>query len=165
MPLVSEATATLYEVTPDDPRFLALLVELDAALAVVNGEQHDFYMQFSQAPTLDYVLLLEVGGAVIGCGALRHKDSMSTEVKRMYVRTEQRGRGYAAQILSALEGYAREAGFAETLLETAHDLHAANRLYERVGYRRIDCFEPYVGKELSVCWGKDLGNLWVSATE
>ncbi len=150
------ASLALREVASDDPRFLRLLTDLDAALAVVNGDEHDFYMQFCEAPTLDYVLLAEVDGEVVGCGALRHKDAATTEIKRMYVREERRGHGYAAQLLAALEDHARRAGFAEAVLETAHDLHAANRLYERMGYRRIDCFEPYVGKALSVCWGKAL---------
>ncbi len=152
----STAQVSLFETTPSDPKFLTLLVDLDATLAIVNGEQHSFYTQHSQAPTLDFVLLLEVDGEVVGCGGLRQRTERATEVKRMYVRPEYRGHGYAARILAALEQQARKAGFAETLLETAHNLTAANRLYEREGYLRIDNFEPYIGKELSVCYAKEL---------
>ncbi len=147
---------TLRRVDVDDPRFLALVTDLDAALAVVNGDKHDFYTAFSQAPTLDLVLLLTVGGEAVACGGLRAKDARATEIKRMFVREECRGRGYAQQILAALEDEARGAGFAETLLETSIDLHPAIRLYERAGYRQIACFEPYVGQALSVCYGKRL---------
>ena len=41
---------------PDDPDLLAL----DTALAIVNGEQADFLTQFSLAPTLNLVLLLDL---------------------------------------------------------------------------------------------------------
>ena len=150
------SVTTLRRVHPDDPRFLALVTQLDDALAVVNGDKHAFYTAFSQAPTLDLVLLLTVDGEAVGCGGLRAKDARSTEIKRMFVREDCRGRGYAQQILAALEDEARSAGFAETLLETSVDLHPAKRLYERAGYREIPCFEPYVGQELSVCYGRDL---------
>lgn len=151
-----EGSVSLRSVPPDDARFLALVTQLDAALAVVNGDKHDFYTAFSQAPTLDLVLLLTVGEEAVGCGGLRARSSQSTEVKRMFVRDDYRGRGFAQAILAALEAEAREAGFAETLLETSVDLHPAQRLYERTGYRVVPNFEPYVGQELSVCYGKRL---------
>ncbi len=150
----SNSSAVIERVAVDDPRFLKLVKRLDDALAVVNGDQHDFYTQFSLAPTLDYVALLLESGEPAGCGGLRHKVDGRTELKRMYVREESRGKGYAIRILTHLERAAGDAGFDTVVLETAHNLKAANGLYRRAGYEQIDKFPPYVGRPLSVCYGK-----------
>ena len=55
-----------------------------------------------------------------------------------------------------LEDQARAYGYDTLRLETGILQPAAIRLYERVGYRRIECFGPYVGNEQSICFEKAL---------
>jgi len=88
------------------------------------------------------VWLAENDGGVLGCVALRRLGERphSGEIKRMYVRADQRGRGIADALFDALESHAREVGYEWLYLDTAADMVAAARFYERKGF--VAC-EPY----------------------
>lgn len=102
-------------------------------------------------------------GRPVGCGALRVIADGVGEVKRMYVEPAARGGGAAAAILGALEAWAEQHGLHTLVLETGDLLAAAQRFYEREGYRRIPPFGPYVDSALSVCFEKHLDR-FVGAT-
>jgi GNAT superfamily N-acetyltransferase len=84
-------------------------------------------------------------GTALGCGALRALDSDAAELKRMYVVPDARGRGVATALLAALEGVARDRGWATLRLETGPRQPEAIALYTRAGYRPIEAFGAYVG--------------------
>jgi len=65
---------------------------------------------------------------------LKPENVECAEIKRMYVRENSRGRGIAARLLEAAENFAREAGYAWIYLDTASEMVAAARLYERNGF-------------------------------
>ena len=67
------------------------------------------------------------------------------EVKRMYVREDLRRRGYAKEILDALEADAAANGVDVIVLETGAPQVAAVGLYEASGYARISGFGFYAG--------------------
>ena len=67
---------------------------------------------------------------------LEPEDLKCAEIKRMYVREKFRGRGVAERLLAAAENFAREQGYARIYLDTASEMVAAARLYERNGYER-----------------------------
>jgi GNAT superfamily N-acetyltransferase len=67
---------------------------------------------------------------------LRPADVKCAEIKRMYVREKSRGRGVAERLLAAAENFAREEGYAQIYLDTANEMAAAARLYQRNGYER-----------------------------
>jgi putative acetyltransferase len=96
------------------------------------------------------------GGEAISCGALRRLDSVSAEIKRMYVVPGMRGRGVAVGVLRALEEAAVERGWRTLRLETGTEQPDAQRFYRREGYREIPLFGNYVGSELSVCYERQL---------
>lgn len=149
--------ARLRSCRPDDPAFLALVAELDAFLAVTDGEEHGFYRQFNGADTLDYAAVAELDGRAVGCGALREKTSARVELKRMFVAEAARGTGVAQVVLAALETEARARGYAEVVLETGLRQVAAVRLYERAGYARMaENYAPYQAMTNSVCFAKAL---------
>ncbi|MEY9839463.1 GNAT family N-acetyltransferase [Streptacidiphilus sp. EB103A] len=77
----------------------------------------------------------------VACGGWRTAGAATAEVKRMYVTSPARGRGYGRRMLEALEQDAREHGMSEVILETGIKNHAALALYTRCGYGLI---EPYV---------------------
>jgi putative acetyltransferase len=93
---------------------------------------------------------------LVGCCALRRLEDGSGEVKRMYVRPEERGRGAAKQLLQAIEAEARALGLVRLVLETGVRQPEAIKVYERGGFTRIAPFGHYVDSPLSVCMGKDL---------
>ena len=89
--------------------------------------------------------LARVEGGLAGCVGLRRlptpkevepENVECAEIKRMYVRENFRGRGIAARLLEAVENFARDAGYAWIYLDTAGEMVAAARLYERNGYER-----------------------------
>ena len=89
--------------------------------------------------------LARLDDEMTGCVGLRRlprpeelepEDLKCAEIKRMYVREKFRGRGVAERLLAAAENFAREEGYARIYLDTASQMVAAARLYERNGYER-----------------------------
>lgn len=105
-----------------------------------------------------FVIARDATGMALACGALRQLDATTAEVKRMYVRPEQRGTGLSTAILRTLEAAARDRGRTTLRLETGAVMPAAIRFYEREGYTRIPSFGVYVGSDNSRCYEKVLGD-------
>ena len=93
-------------------------------------------------------------GRACGCGALRPIDGQAVELRRMFVRRDQRRTGVARAILQALEVEARRLGYAVMRLETGVRQHAAVALYDAFGFARIPPFGEHVGDPLAVCFEK-----------
>ena len=93
----------------------------------------------------------------IACGCFRStKEKGTIEIKRMYVRPDRRGAGIASKILSELEAWAGEEGYAQSILETGIKQPEAIALYSRAGYKLIPNYPPYAGVFESVCMQKTL---------
>lgn len=138
----------------DHPDFRALVKLLDQDLAVRDGEDHAFYHQFNQLDKIRHALVAYEQNQAIACGALRALTADCMEVKRMFVLPEHRGRGIAGNVLTALEQWAAELGYACCRLETGLMQPEAIRLYQKSGYTVIPNYGPYVGVENSVCMEK-----------
>ena len=78
------------------------------------------------------------------------------EVKRMYVASAARGRGYARTMLAYLEEAARRSGAQWLLLETGQRQPEAVELYRSSGYQPVPPFGHYAEAELSIHLGKQL---------
>ncbi len=89
-----------------------------------------------------------------GCGAIRKLDEQYTELKRFFVRADQRRQGIASRLLQALEAAAVEQGFTGVRLETGIKQQEAMAFYERNGYVPIELFGEYIGEEQSRCYEK-----------
>lgn len=92
----------------------------------------------------------------LGCGAIRPFAPEVAEVKRIYVEPEARGFGIGRKILSTLEVIASELGYNALQLETGVRQPVAIRLYEEMGYQRIEAYGKYRDDPLSVCFAKTL---------
>ena len=105
-----------------------------AASVVLREDRQDFEKHYGGEGA--GVWLAEAGEGVIGCVALRRLEGLaaSGEIKRMYLRQAYRGQGVAELLLDALEKYARESGYKWLYLDTAADMKAAARFYERKGF-------------------------------
>lgn len=80
------------------------------------------------------LLLLTHEGRAVGCLGIRDLGSGQGEIKRMYLCPAHRGRGLGKLLLEGGLHIARAAGFSRLMLDTRHDLRAANALYERFGF-------------------------------
>ncbi len=134
--------------------FINLVRELDAELAVRDGDEHGFYHQFNKIAALKQVVVLYHEGKATACGAIKEIEPGIAEVKRMYTKPAFRGKGLAALVLSELEQWAMETGFKKCVLETGIRQPEAIALYKKKGYRLIPNYGQYAGVENSVCFEK-----------
>lgn len=145
---------TIKRTTSDNEDFDRLRIELDAYLAYLDGDDHEFYAQFNKSSSLKNALVCYDNETAVGIGAYKEFDPTTAEMKRMYTLPEHRGKGIAKAILTELENWAKEEGYTISLLETGHKQLDAIGLYEKLGYEHIDNFGQYIGVENSVCMRK-----------
>lgn len=107
------------------------------------------------APPAGDLLLGLVNGEVLGCVAVRRLENAICEMKRLYVRPQARGTGLGKQLAQQIIVVARTLGYLRMRLDTLDRLSVAMRLYESLGFRRID---PYYYNPLPgvVYWEVDL---------
>ena len=139
-----------------NPDFVALVNQLDAELAIRDGDDHSFYHQFNKIDAIKHVLILYNGSEPVACGAIKEFVKSTAEVKRMYTLPEHRGKGLAGKVLSALELWAAELGFTKWILETGKKQPEAIALYKKCGYSVIPNYGQYAGVVNSVCFEKQL---------
>lgn len=90
----------------------------------------------------------------VACGAIKEYSPTIMEVKRMYVKSEVRGKGIASMILDELETWAKDLVHTETILETNLSMENAVNLYLKNGYKIIENYGQFIGIANSVCMGK-----------
>ena len=100
-----------------------------------------------------YVAYDESDNAV-ACGALKHFNDDTAEIKRMYVKPEYRGRGLSKLILSELEDKARELNYNRLVLETGLKQPEAMNLYSKFGYKPLKCYGRHADDPDSRCFEK-----------
>lgn len=144
----------LIRTNSENPDFIALVRLLDTELAERDGEDHGFYSQFNKIDSIHHVVVGYDQFGPVACGALKPFDDQTVEIKRMYTRTEHRGRGLASQVLASLEIWAVELGYHRCVLETGKKQPEAIALYEKTGYRQIPNYGQYAGIENSLCFEK-----------
>lgn len=138
------------------PDFIALVKQLDAYLAVLNGDDGVFYAQYNKIDLLRHVVVIYDDEKAVACGAIKEIEPGTMEVKRMYTDPEKRGKGLGSQVLHALEAWAAELGYQKCVLETLKENTEANALYFKNGYEVIPNYGQYANAEKSVCFAKTL---------
>jgi putative acetyltransferase len=77
-------------------------------------------------------------GRIYACVAVDRPESGVAELHRLYVRPDQRGKGLGAALTKYVERHARESGARRVRLWSDTRFTTAHRLYERLGYVRVD---------------------------
>lgn len=144
----------LIRATSDNIDFQHLVIQLDAYLRVLDGNDHEFYAQFNKSNLLKNALVCYENNIAVGIGAYKEYDSETIEIKRMFTLPEYRGKGIAKAILSELENWAKEEKYSFSILETGYLQKDAIHLYTKLGYEVIENFGQYIGVENSVCMKK-----------
>jgi len=137
--------------TSDDPRFRAMVAELDAELWRRYGAVQAEFAPHSVITTLATCVVALDGDTPIGCGAIRPYSTDAIEIKRMYVAPTARGRGISKQILAELLAWAKELGYPSAILETGPEQPEAVGLYQRAGFERTERYAPYLDQPTSIC--------------
>jgi putative acetyltransferase len=144
----------LVRTTSDNPDFQHLVRQLDAVLAELDGDDHEFYAQFNTIDRIKHAVVAYDGVTPIACGAVKEFSADAMEVKRMYTLPEHRNKGIGREVLSELERWTAELGYKKCVLETGKRQPDAIALYKKHGYKSISNYGQYVGMENSVCFEK-----------
>jgi GNAT superfamily N-acetyltransferase len=83
---------------------------------------------------------------VVGSVALRDLGGGAVELKRMYLRPDQRGRGLGRNLLTLALDWARANDVRIVRLDTSERMVAAQRLYEAYGFERVPGEAPRQGQ-------------------
>ena len=140
----------------DNPDFIFLVNQLDADLAIRDGEEHSFYAQFNKIDKIRYVVVAYEGDQPVGCGAVKEFSADAMELKRMYVSPHMRNAGVATRILAELELWTKELSYKRCILETGKKQPEAIALYKKNGYNLVSNYGQYAGIENSLCFEKIL---------
>lgn len=145
---------TVLRTNSQNPDFINLVKELDAFLAITDGDEHGFYDQFNKIDNINHVLVFYQNYEAIACGALKQFETKTWEVKRMFTVENARGKGIASKVLAELENWAKEIGAERIILETGKRQTEAIALYHKNQYQVIENYGQYIGVENSVCFEK-----------
>ena len=136
---------------PDQPDVIRMIEALDAhAMALYPPDSNHLLDIAALCDDAVTFLVVRAGADAIGCGALLRDPRGWGELKRMYVRPTERGRGIGKRVLAELEAIARGRDLPLLRLETGiHNIEAL-ALYRRAGFAEREAFGDYAPDPLSV---------------
>ncbi len=142
---------------PDTPDAAALITELEAVLEPLYPQEsrHGLAVEQLIAEGVPFFVLRSEGTAA-ACGGVKLFGTAYGEIKRMYVRPQFRGQGFAKLMLNHLADFTLAQGITLLRLETGIHQHEAIRLYERMGFQRVGPFGDYWDDPLSIFYEKSL---------
>ena len=94
----------------------------------------------SYFPPRGRLLCARDGQRLVGVGFLKPIKNEICEIKRMYVRPDQRGKGLGKAILTRLIDEAKNIGYGKVLLDSACYMKAAHALYRSMGFTDADYY-------------------------
>ncbi len=106
--------------------------------AIHDPEVDDMFAAYSQ-PRAAYFVCEENGKVVGGGGiaALSGGQASTCELKKMYFLPSGRGKGSGQKVLMTCLKSARDFGFDLCYIETFNTMHAAMKLYEKNGFKKV----------------------------
>ena len=142
---------------PDRPDVVQLVDELDAYQKPMYPPEshHGIDLAALSQPNVVFAVVRDDDDRPIGCGAVVIERDFG-ELKRMYLRPANRGRGLAAALLAFLEGHAAARGCTRLMLETGVRQAEALAFYRREGFAPRSPFADYADDPLSVFMEKTL---------
>lgn len=114
---------------------------LEIDLCFQNFERELANLPGEYAPPAGRLLLAVANGQIAGCVALRKIGDGVCEMKRLFVRSEFRGKGLGHQLVDAIIRAGREIGYDRMRLDTLPPkMNDAIAIYRSLGFKEI---EPY----------------------
>ena len=137
--------------SPNQAEAIALIAELDAYQDALYPPESRHALDLASVTEqgLMFVMARDDAGQAVGCGAVVLSKEYG-ELKRMYVRPQQRGLGLAKKILQTLEAAANAADCKVLKLESGPYQPEALGLYARCGFERCGPYGAYADDPLSV---------------
>lgn len=87
-----------------------------------------------------YFVALDAEGQVIGGVGIAEFDGIDAcaELQKLYLDDSVKGKGYGKELMQIAEEWARAAGYKNLYLETHTNLSVALKLYEKMGFHRVE---------------------------
>ncbi len=144
-------TLTIRPEPPNQADVIALIAALDDLMTSLYPAESNHLLDIAALsdPAVTFLVVRDEQ-EVVGCGALKRDTRGWGEVKRMYVKPEQRGRGIGQRVLDEVEAMAHKSGVSLLRLETGIHNTEALTLYRRAGFVECAPFGDYVLDPLSV---------------
>jgi GNAT superfamily N-acetyltransferase len=128
------------------------LVQAYARSLAIDLSFQDFQQELAHLETVygppgDTMLLAAEADHWLGCVGIRRRSEHDSEMKRLYVAPEARGRGIGERLARTAIETAAGLGYRRTLLDTLPSMSAAQALYLRLGFSPIPPyrFNPVAG--------------------
>ena len=136
---------------PDQADVIQLIDDLDAYQKPLYPPECHYGIDIAalSAANVLFAVARNEEGKAVGCGAIVVGPEFG-ELKRMFVRPENRGQGVAAKLLQFLEAQAAAGGCTTFMLETGPSQPEALSFYARSGYERRGPFGGYRPDPFSV---------------
>ncbi len=125
---------------------------------LVGGPQNrQSFVQGNMSKYVKYAMIVYSKEDVpVACSGLKEHGNGDVEIKRVWVQPLFRGQHIATFMIRELENFAHEHGYRRTVLITRERMDYAIKLYEGLGYKRIENYPPYQHMDDAVCYAKDL---------
>lgn len=132
------------------------LLDMDLDRRVGKKIKRDKYKQFNLLDEIQHAIVVYENDTVVGGGAIRKYDDENIELKRVFVHPEYQGRGIGSRLVALLIEWAMELGYKRMVLETGELLAESCAVYNKLGFKIIPNYGPYVNMPESLCMAKDL---------
>jgi ribosomal protein S18 acetylase RimI-like enzyme len=117
----------------------------------VDWEQEIATLPGIFVPPAGRLLLATQEGEPAGCVCLKGHDSVTAEIKRLYVRSAFRGQNIGWQLIDRIIDEARQSGYQRIVLDTHIAMRKAQAIYRAIGFRVVaapedipDTLKPFV---------------------
>ncbi len=108
--------------------------------SINDPEVDQMFQAYQNEGSKFYVIENEVSKNLLGCGGIAHLKGAEDDVcelQKMYFLSELRGLGMGQRLLDICIGIAKNLGYANCYLETTDRMKAANKLYQKNGFKKI----------------------------
>lgn len=117
-----------------DPSVLQLFSEYDDYMIGFLGDDSWCYTRYSENENIESAWVVYADDRPAGCIAYRKKSDGIGEVKRLFIKSEYRGRGLSKRLLDTVENHAKEHGCRTLFLDTRITLEPAVSIYRSFGF-------------------------------
>lgn len=104
--------------------------------AYFDPQLDDLWSYYNKLPRSAYYII-EEAEEILGVGGFGPISESIAELQKLYVSSDQRGRGFSSLLLKKIFTAAKEKGYAQLYLETAKELALAVAVYEHFGFEKL----------------------------